>query len=125
MIFSIKLDDSVYSTYAEFDKNSPQRAIERQLVRFKDFPPNERAVILRPEERKELETLHQTTFDSGKELVEWVKKLKALEVGGVTLHLSDGQMKRINDWATFYGKPREEWLKTKLQEALNSAFGGA
>ena len=125
MIVPIRIKDDTHLQYAGYDGNSPQRAIERQVERFKDFSPTDRALLLSHKERRDLEALYGTPIDSGRQIVEWVTRLKGMDIEGLTFFLSPPQVKRVEDWAFKSGRPLKEWLKWKLQEGINYILMGA
>lgn len=124
MICSITLPDEVFQKYAEASPESPQKGIEKQLIRFVGIPVDERPLVFSSEERKEIEKLFGRPLEAAGDLVKWVKKLQEIEVGGVTVALTEGQVKRLQTNAHFFNQKPETMLVQKVQTALLQALGG-
>lgn len=125
MILTLRVKDETHLKYAEHDPNNPSRAMERQLERFKEFSPTDRAVILSNEERKALEEMRGLSFESGAELVEWVKRLKSYEVEGIAIPLSEGQLKRAHYLSEKTSFSLKEWLERKVKDSVSITLLGA
>lgn len=123
MICSIALKDETYETYAKYSPESPQKGIEAQLERFKGIPPGERALIFTSEERGVLEKLFMRPIEAAGDLVKWVQKLQEIEVGGVTVALTEGQVKRLATNAKFFGEKAASLLERKVRTALADSIG--
>ncbi len=123
-ILSITLLDKTFETYAKYSPASPAKGIEAQLERFKTISPKERALVFSSEERGEIEKLYGMPIEKAADLIKWLKKLQEVQVGGLTLPLTEGQVKRLESNAKFFGTTPMVLLKQKVQGALFDALGG-
>lgn len=123
MICSIALPDETFEAYAKYTPESPQKGIEAQLERFKGIPPSERALIFTSSERGSLEKLFGRPIEAAGDLEKWIRKLQEVEVGGVSVPLSEGQVKRLASNANFFGEKPRVMLERKIRTALNDAIG--
>lgn len=123
-LVNIVLPDETFAEYAKNSPESPQKGIEAQLERFKGIPPQERALVFTSEERGLLEKLFGRPIEAAGDLVKWIKKLQEIEVGGLSVPLTEGQVKRLQSNATFFGEKPEVMLARKVRTALFDALGG-
>jgi hypothetical protein len=118
----IILPDETYEKYAKHTPQSPQTGIERQLERFKDYSPSERALLFRPAERQALEKVFGNPIEDQKKFVAFVEGLMSVEIGDVKVTLSPEQIKRVAGEAKFFGREVNEFLKDKLERLVRGAF---
>lgn len=123
MVVTVKLDDEVFAAYAAMDRQLPSRAIEKQLVRFKDVKPSDRALFLSTTERQELEKLLERTFENGAQLVARIKQAIAIEVGGSEVPLTETQRRRLTDQARFYAQDPKDLTRRTIQQILFERLG--
>lgn len=122
-VFSIQLSDETFEKYAKGSPEDPRKGIEAQLERFKDVPVGERALIFDAESRKGLEGLFQRPIEDAAKLTEWVRRLQEIAVGGLSIPLTEAQVKRISTDARFFAVTPEKILKDRVGVALMQAIG--
>ncbi len=123
IIKELKVQDAVYTKYREYNKDV-EAAISQQLLRFQEVKPTSRIIVVAEKERQELELLFDRFLDSGKDLLEQVKRALTMKIEGVELQLSPDQMERIKLMAEFEGKDFKLFLKEKLQDAVKLTLDG-
>ncbi len=124
MITTLSLPDSVFQAYAAMGDKPAQTQMVKQLERFKDFNPQERVLIFPAKERQALEAMFDQPIapDNFAAFVKWVEERAGVKVDGLQLSLSEGQRKRLKSQADFYLTPYEEYLKQRVQRALDGAI---
>lgn len=122
-IKTIRLADETMAKYQEMHPQNPTLALENQLEKFKEVSYKERVLVFPAEVRRELEHLVGKPIEDAKEFVEWVKKLQVFKAGEVDIPLTDGQRKRLEGEAKFYGQPLETYIRTRVQSAVRMGLG--
>lgn|SRR5678815_6128959 len=125
MILTLAMPDELYTEYTTHFPTGVNKGMVAQLKRFKDFPPTERALLFKPEERKELEKLFGRPIENGDELVKWIRGLLTLNVGGTEVPLTAVQQKLLGDEARFFKKEPAAYLAEKVKRGMEFAFNGA
>jgi hypothetical protein len=124
MLLSIKINDDTYLKYAEMDKNSPQRAIERQIERFKNVPLDKRTLVISDEVRVEIEKLFgHDVAENFPKFLEWLKRMGTIQVEPDSfLELAPEVMVRLKAEADFYKKTTKDYLKEKLMNIIRKQW---
>lgn len=123
-VVTLTIPDDVYQAYCT-DANNPNRELVKQLTRFKDVRPNQRAVVLSEEDRKTLETLYGKPIDATemRYFIEWVKQRATVKVGACEITLNAAQLKRARANAQFWNRDESDWIKQKALEGLEAVLG--
>lgn len=114
MICSIRISDDTYKDYVAHNPNSPQKAMEGQLERFRKVGPKERILILSEALLKRLEVIRGSSFEAPTDLVEWVEGSGKINAGEISLSLPPNTLELYKKRAAFYGK--------ELPQALSEDF---
>lgn len=121
MIVTLKVPDEVYEKYAEFNKQNPRGAMEKQLVRFQDHEPSSRFVILEPEIRRDIEKIH--SLEDQRKFVTWLQGQLSIFVADVQVPLRENQLRCLTAEATSKLKDVKEHIRTRVRNALDREFG--
>jgi hypothetical protein len=73
--------------------------------------------------RKELEHLVGKPIEDAQEFVKWVKKAVVFKAGEIDIPLTEGQRKRLEGEAKFYGQPLEGYISSRVQAAVRAGLG--
>lgn len=122
-LITITLSDETFQKYGKLYPGNVAKGLGEQLERFKDYPPQERLLFLKPEHRRELESLNRQPIEGPDELVKLVKFLLGIRVGGVEVPLSVPQMKRAESRARFWKKETRDFLVDQVKKGLVYALG--
>lgn len=123
MIVTLSIDDKTHAQYGEMDPESPQRAMEKQLERFKSYLPTERVLLFSPEERRELERLYGRPIDEPLRFIEFIRKLVSVDIAGVPVVLNAGQVKRLVAEAEHVHRKPAELLEQKVKQMAFAVLG--
>jgi hypothetical protein len=123
-LITLSIPDDVYAKYCT-DANNPAKEIIKQLVRFQDVRPNQRAVVLTDEDRKRLETLYGKPIDATemRYFIDWIKQRATVKVGDCEVTLNAAQLKRARSNANFWGRTEEDWIKQQVLEGVVAKLG--
>ncbi len=123
MVVTISIPDELYQVYTKFNPQNPSKAIVKQLERFQTVAPSDKAIVLGPNEQKELVGITNYALDSASQLVEAFKKAISIDVAGVNVPLTEGQRKRLEANAKFFNKSVPEFLTARVKEAVLAHLG--
>lgn len=126
-------DDLMERIIKEHNSTNPNKGIVDLLRRFIDYPPTKRALLFSYEQRREIEALFGEPIDATNvdRFIAWVRTRASVNVGGVEIPLTAGQLKRAQSNATFWrstdGQPHEnltrDYIHAQVRESLASALG--
>jgi hypothetical protein len=122
-VVTLSMPDELLAKYKEFAPDNPNRAVVKQLDRFKEHDPVGRTLIVAPEDLKQLEGLRQLTLETSGQLVGWVRSLKSLKTEGVEVQLTEGQQHRANQMAKFFNQSYDVFVQDCVKRALQSMLG--
>ena len=117
-LLTIRLSDETLLKYGTYQPESPEGAIERQLERFKDLDPGERALTLGVEDLTQLQTALGVQVEKPVDLVRAI-----LKHVGTGVNLSEWQQKRLEQAAGFHKQEPKEFLKSVVGKAVAVALG--
>lgn len=124
MIVSVKVKDETFKKYVEMDKNMPQRALERTLEHYKDFPYNGRHLFLPTEVLDRLEKVFTHTInDNPERFTAWVERLASLRVDDQVIPLSETQRRRLEREAGKVGRTFDEHTRERVSRAIFDRVG--
>lgn len=123
MVTTLKISDEVYQEYVEHNKTNPRLAMEQQLKRFAKLAPNDRALILSNQGRKELEALAGVTFEDEAALLKFVKDRLTFNAEGANVTMRPGQLRHILQEASAMRQDPAVYIEKKVKQALDSAYG--
>lgn len=124
MILTLAVPDELYQEYVSHYPTGVNKGMVEQLKRFKDFPPNERALILKKEVRQRLERIYQLPIEDQGKFLDWLDKVATFKVGEVEVELSPAQLRVVELAAAGGRMTAGEFLKRKVEEGLRMALGG-
>jgi hypothetical protein len=119
MIVTLKLSDETYDAYGKMHQ-SPQRAMEIQLERFKKVPSHDRAAILSGSTRQRVEKVYEKTLEDGEQFATWLERLKSINVEGVNVALDAGTMKRLKTQADARRMDLPSYVSQRVKEVLEN-----
>lgn len=103
MKVNLSLPDDLYEQYASraAGKASVEELLTAQLDRFKEVSPMDRVVVVLPKERAALEAkLGGGNIRDGADLLTKVAALADIEIGGVKVEFSPGELRNIKTFAS-------------------------
>lgn len=124
-VVTLVVPDEIFTDYGSHGM-SPNKAMQKQLERFREFPPDERLVILSRGARQRIEGLIGLPIEDTDKFATWVEKLASLRVGGVDIKLSETQRKRLVGEADHWNKPGEthqDYIDKRIRAIIEQAIG--
>lgn len=118
MICSVKIADETYKMYVGHNPNSPQKAMEQQLERFRMIGSKEKVLILSEQHLRDMEAIRGRSFESPRELVDWVVDRGKVLAGELKLDLSPSALEAYKKRASFYGKDVSQALSEDFNRFL-------
>src|SRR5688572_10126652 len=103
-ILTLRISDDTKQLYDQHSGPDGRGDMEKQIERFKHLPLQERVLIIPKTERQKLEALYGREIADASKFVSWVQGLIDLEVGGIRIPLSEGQLKRAQAIAHKQGR---------------------
>jgi hypothetical protein len=125
MKVTLQLPDDLYERYA--DRTAGQASVEdlllAQLERFKEVSPMDRVVVVLPKERAALEAkLSGGTLRDGADLLAKVSALADIEIGGVKVDFSPGELRNIKHFAAKNRRPVQQAIEDVVR-GMKDQFG--
>ena len=121
---TLSIPDDVDAVYTQHLPANPAKAMSAQLVRFANYGPGDRSLILPIEVIRELERLAQRTFETPQSLLVFLKMLLTVDVEGIEMTLTPGQKARMKQRADFFKRPFNDYAKSEIKQALEGRLGG-
>lgn len=115
--------DETWKKLVDLYPQNPIRGLAKFIERFSHIGSSERILLVMRETLKELEALHGQPFDSPEQLLAWVKGLKSVNIGEVSIPLRENQKKQIAALASHYKVTFAEQAKKQIQAALDQVLG--
>ena len=91
----------------------------KTLTRFAEIPSAERCLTVWGADRLALEKIMQTTVESPKRLLDFMRNMGSVKIGPVERVFSPSELIRLGDQATFHGWTPEQYVKMTADEAIN------
>lgn len=115
--------DETWQKLVNLYPQNPIRGLAKFIERFSHIGSTERILLVAKETLRELESLHGGPFDNPEQLLEWVRGLKMVEIGGISIPLRENQKKQIMGLANHYKETFEKRAKVVIQAALDQVLG--
>jgi hypothetical protein len=125
MKITLSLPDDLYEAYAERSqgKASIEDLLLSQLERFREVSPMDRVVVVLPRERAALEQkLSGGMLRDGADLLRKVEALADIEIGGVKVEFTPGELRNLRTYATKNRTPVEKVL-SDVVHGMKDQFG--
>lgn len=116
MKITLTIPDELYDTY---DKRGGAAEMVKTLTRFAEVPSTERALLVWGKDRLALEAIMQTTVETPKRLLDFLRNCGSIKVGPVERIFSPSEIARLGDQAKFHGRTEAEWLRFTAEQALD------
>lgn len=97
----------------------PDRVLEeavQQRVKQTLAPNGERAIVVSPDARRQLEALFETTVESEADLVKYTRKLCLWKIDAVEFTFTADELARIDMQAKFHGRTRNQFINEMVIE---------
>jgi hypothetical protein len=116
----IDIPEEVYAAYAAQASSlaaaggsaSPQELMSAQLARFSAYPASNHVLVVDSESRGKLDLILQGgMLRDAQDLVEKVTKLADIQIGGIAVHWTPGQLRQIKTYASRNRITVEEAIK--------------
>ena len=125
MKITLSLPDDLYEAYA--DRSQGKASIEdlllSQLERFREVSPMDRVVVVLPRERAALEQkLSGGMLRDGADLLRKVEALADIEIGGVKVEFTLGELRNLRTYATKNRVPVER-VVSDVVHGMKDQFG--
>jgi hypothetical protein len=125
MRLTLSIPDDLYDRYA--DRTGGKATVEdlliSQLERFKEVNPMDRVLVVLPKERAALEAkLSGGNLRDGADLLQKVEALAAIEIGGVKVDFSPGELRNIKTFATKNQRPVQKAIEDVVH-GMKEQFG--
>lgn len=125
MKVQLSLPDDLYEKYAE--RAGGQVTVEElllaQLVRFQEVSPMDRVLVVLPRERAALEAKFSSgSLRDGADLLAKVEALAAIEIGGVKVDFTPGELRNIKTFATKNRMPAQQAVE-QVVHGMKEQFG--
>lgn len=125
MKITLSLPDDLYERYAERagGKVTAEELILAQLERFKEVSPMDRVLVVLPKERAALENkLGGSSLRDGQDLLSKVESLASIEIGGVKVDFSPGELRNIKTFAAKNRIPVQQAVEQTVH-GMKEQFG--
>jgi hypothetical protein len=126
----IDIPEEVYAAYAAQATSlagaggsaTPQELMAAQLARFSSYPASNHVLVVDSESRGKLDQVLQGgMLRDAQDLVEKVTKLADIQIGGIAVHWTPGQLRQIKTYATRNRLTPEEAVR-RIVRQLESQF---
>jgi hypothetical protein len=126
----IDIPEDVYAAYAAQasalaaagGSATPQELMGAQLARFSAYPASNHVLVVDSENRGKLDQVLQGgMLRDAQDLVEKVTKLADIQIGGIAVHWTPGQLRQIKTYATRNRLTVEETVK-RIVFQMSSQF---
>jgi hypothetical protein len=124
-LITIRLSDETFQKYAQYDMESPERALQRQLEANKDHDPGQRRLVVSGQDLSALERAVGKQFETATSLLHAFGPLAQLKLDEVQVSLTEWQRKRLLQAATFAGKEPSAFLEDLLKRSLQTVLGAS
>jgi hypothetical protein len=121
LILSLKVADETYEKYGRQNTKNPREPIERVIEKYADIGSG-KVVILTGEPLAALQKLIGQ-IDEPQQIALKVEKIASIQIGGLTMPLSESQLKHIKDYSAHQGITPSEYAVREVQKALRNALG--
>ncbi len=112
-----------FDTLAETAGVTGHTLMARLLTAAKDIDFASRPLIVPAPARRDIEALAETTIETAPQLVALLKNLLRIDMGEVTVYLTERQADKFAEFATYYDEPLDEYMSAKLTDAINYVLG--
>lgn len=112
-----------YAALAEGKKLTPHQLILKTLAAAKDIDFDTRPLIVHAACRRDMEALAETTIEDGPELLALLKNLVRIDMGDVHLFLTEHQMEKFHEYASFFDEDMKDYMESRLNDAVNQLLG--
>ena len=112
-----------YETLADAAGVTLPTLLSRQLAAAKDIDFTSRPLIIPADARRDIEAIAETTIETAPQLLALVKNLLRIDMGEVTIFLTERQADKFAEFATYFDQPLDEYMADKLTEAINYTLG--
>lgn len=125
MKVTMSIPDETYEAFQKQVKGKGEAAVRDEILarieRFKDVPPSDRVLVLKADERRQLERLFQTSVTSAADLISKVRKLCSVTFGSLEIPFTYDEMVRLRTQASFHGWEPEAFV-TMVSNELKDRF---
>ena len=113
---TIQMTDDVYDAYTSAAEGmaglgkplTPEEIMVDRLTRFKGVSPSDRVVVVEPPIRGRLEMiLGGGSLKDSEDLLKKVEALADIQIGGIRIEFSPGELKQMAHWSRRQGKTVE------------------
>lgn len=125
MILTLTIPDEIYTKYSEKNPKDPKKDIEKVILKFADFPLDDRLLLVPKPVRLELEKLVGAPIEKWEKFVSLFRDALSIRAGEVNVPLTEGQVKRLKLQADFYKREPLEYTADLVKRGLFSFLGGA
>ena len=97
----------------------PDRVLEeavQQRVKDQLSPNGERAIVISPDDRRQLEALFETTVESAADIVKHTRKLCLWKIDAVEFTFNAEELARIDMQAKFHGRTRNQFIDQMVRD---------
>jgi hypothetical protein len=125
MKVTLQISDDLYEKYAEraAGQATAEELLLAQLERFKEVSPMDRVIVVLSKERAGLEKiLSGGTLRDGADLLQKVSSLASIEIGGVKVDFSPGELRNIKHFATKNRIPAQQAVE-QVVHGMKEQFG--
>lgn len=98
-------------------------AMSRVLKQAKAINFEERPLVLSTAARRDLEAICETTIENEQQLMAVVKNLLRIDMGEVTIYLTERQADKFAEFATYFDQDVNDYMVEKLTDAVNYVLG--
>lgn len=123
MVINFSIPDEIYQKYVAMNPQNPHKAILKQLDRFQDVRPGDRAIVIAGDDLVSLQRQTQNLVNTPQEVIDLVKNALTVRSEDVNVQLSETQRSRIRQEANFWQKDPGEYASDALKVAVSARFG--
>lgn len=87
-------------------------------IKFEDRP-----LIINKSARLDIEAIAETSIETEAQLVALLKNLLRIDMGEVTVFLTERQADKFHEFSTYFDEPINEYMSAKLTDAINYVLG--
>lgn len=114
---------AIYEKKGEALNLTANTMMTRALKALKAVDLEDRLLFLTTAGRRDLEALTETTIENEAQLLTIVKNLVRIDMGEVTIYLTERQADKFAEFATYFDQPTDEYMVEKLTDAINYVLG--
>jgi hypothetical protein len=125
---TLRLDEPLIEAYAKLGaKRQPRRnpetemAVTLRAAQKIDF--GQRPLVIGPEARRDLEAIWETTIENEADLLKLVKNLARVEMEGVEIILTEHELSKLGEFASFHGEEAADYARRVLHDAVRREIG--